>query len=93
LRSWRHAETIDNGGGRVILAPVVPAAGVFAWAFWDRWMSDWLRGVLRLDAVVPVILIAAALLMTLEPTILGVTVTERQIVLAFFGFLGHRYAR
>jgi len=72
----------------MILAPVVPAAGVFAWAFWDRWMLDWLRGVLRLDAVVPVILIAAALLMTLEPTILGVTVTERQIVLAFFGFLG-----
>jgi hypothetical protein len=26
--------------------------------------------------------------MTLEPTILGVTITERQIVLAFFGFLG-----
>ena len=51
-------------------------------------MLDWLRGVLRLDAVVPVILIAAALLMTLEPTIAGVTVTERQIVLAFFGFLG-----
>lgn len=51
-------------------------------------MLDRLRGVLKLDAVVPVVLIAAALLMTLEPTILGVTVTERQIVLAFFGFLG-----
>jgi hypothetical protein len=50
---------------------------------WDR-----LRGVLRLDAVVPVVLIAAAVLMTLEPTVLGVTITERQIVLAFFGFLG-----
>jgi hypothetical protein len=49
---------------------------------------DWLRGVLRLDAVVPAILIAAAVLMTLEPTILGVTITEKQIVLAFFGFLG-----
>ena len=44
--------------------------------------------MLKLDAVVPVVLIAAALLMTLEPTILGVTITERQIVLAFFGFLG-----
>jgi Domain of unknown function (DUF5919) len=44
--------------------------------------------VLKLDAVVPVALIVAALLMTLEPTILGVTITERQIVLAFFGFLG-----
>ena len=51
-------------------------------------MLDRLRGVLKLDAVVPVVLIAAALLMTLEPTILGVTITERQIVLAFFGFLG-----
>ncbi len=49
---------------------------------------DWLRGVLRLDAIVPVILIVAAALMTLEPTILGVTITERQIVLAFFGCLG-----
>ena len=50
-------------------------------------MLDRLRGVLKLDAIVPVVLIAAALLMTLEPTILGVTITERQIVLAFFGFL------
>jgi hypothetical protein len=49
---------------------------------------DWLRGVLRIDAIVPVILIVAAALMTLEPTILGVTISERQIVLAFFGFLG-----
>jgi hypothetical protein len=51
-------------------------------------MFERLRDVLKLDAVVPVVLIAAALLMTLEPTILGVTITERQIVLAFFGFLG-----
>lgn len=51
-------------------------------------MLDRLRGVLRLDTVVPIVLIAAALLMTLEPSILGVTITERQIVLAFFGFLG-----
>lgn len=51
-------------------------------------MVDRLRSLLRLDSAVPVVLIAAALLMTLEPTILGVTITERQIVLAFFGFLG-----
>lgn len=51
-------------------------------------MLDRLRGVLKLDAIVPVALVVAALLMTLEPTILGVTITERQIVLAFFGFLG-----
>ena len=51
-------------------------------------MLDRLRGVLKLDSVVPVVLITAALAMTLDPTILGVTITERQIVLAFFGFLG-----
>jgi hypothetical protein len=51
-------------------------------------MRQRLRGVLGLDAVVPVVLIVAALLITLEPTILGVTITDRQIVLAFFGFLG-----
>jgi hypothetical protein len=51
-------------------------------------MVDRLRGMLELDAVVPVVLIAAALLLTLEPTVLGVTISERQIVLAFFGFLG-----
>ena len=44
---------------------------------WDRRMFQRLRDVLKLDAVVPVVLIAAALLMTLEPTILGVTITER----------------
>jgi hypothetical protein len=51
-------------------------------------MVDRLRGMLELDAVVSVVLIAAALLLTLEPTVLGVTISERQIVLAFFGFLG-----
>jgi hypothetical protein len=44
--------------------------------------------MLGLDAVVPVVLIAAAVLMTLEPTIFGVAITEREIVLGFFGFLG-----
>lgn len=51
-------------------------------------MMNRLRGALGLDAVVPVVLIAAALLMTLDPTMFGVAVSERQIVLAFFGFLG-----
>ena len=51
-------------------------------------MVDRLRSMLGLDAVVPVVLIAVALLLTLEPTVLGVTISERQIVLAFFGFLG-----
>jgi hypothetical protein len=51
-------------------------------------MVDRLRGMLGLEAVVPVVLIATALLLTLEPTVLGVTISERQIVLAFFGFLG-----
>ena len=51
-------------------------------------MRDRLRGMLGLDVVVPVVLVVAAVLMTLEPTVLGVTVSERQIVLAFFGFLG-----
>lgn len=51
-------------------------------------MRDRLRGMLGLDAVVPVVLIAAAVLMTLEPTVFGVAFTERDIILGFFGFLG-----
>lgn len=51
-------------------------------------MRDRLRGMLGLDAVVPVVLIAAAVLMTLEPTVFGVAITERDIILGFFGFLG-----
>jgi hypothetical protein len=51
-------------------------------------MMDRLRAILGLDSIVPVVLVAAAVLMTLEPTVLGVTLSERQIVLAFFGFLG-----
>ncbi len=51
-------------------------------------MLDRLREILTLDAIVPVVLIVAALVLTLEPTVLGVSVSERQIVLAFFGFLG-----
>lgn len=51
-------------------------------------MKDWLRELLRLDAVVPVVLVVAAALMTLDPTIFGVAISERDIVLGFFGFLG-----
>src|SRR5712691_190135 len=47
-----------------------------------------LRGILGLDAIVPAVLVVAAVVMTLEPTVLGVAVSDRQIVLAFFGFLG-----
>lgn len=58
-----------------------------------RVSSDWrtrdrLRGMLGLDAVVPLVLIAAAVLMTLEPTVFGVAISEREIILGFFGFLG-----
>lgn len=51
-------------------------------------MKDRLRGMLGLDAVVPVVLVVAAALTALEPTIFGVAITERGIILAFFGFLG-----
>jgi hypothetical protein len=51
-------------------------------------MRERLRGMLGLDAIVPIVLIIAAVLMTLDPTIFGVAVSERQIVLGFFGFLG-----
>jgi hypothetical protein len=51
-------------------------------------MRERLRGTLGLDAIVPVVLIVAAVVMTLEPSFFEVTVSERQIVLAFFGFLG-----
>jgi hypothetical protein len=51
-------------------------------------MRERLRGMLGLDAVLPVILIAAAVLMTLKPTIFGVAIDEREIILGFFGFIG-----
>lgn len=51
-------------------------------------MRDRLRGVFGLDGVVPVVLIVAAVLITLEPTIFGVALSERQVVLGFFGFFG-----
>jgi len=44
--------------------------------------------MLGLDAVVPVVLIAVAVLMTLDPTVFGVAISERDVVLGFFGFLG-----
>jgi hypothetical protein len=51
-------------------------------------MRDRLRGMLGLDAVLPVVLIVAAVLMTLEPTIFGVAIDEREIILGFFGLIG-----
>src|ERR1700736_3246621 len=51
-------------------------------------MRDRLRGMLGLDAVLPVVLIVAAVLMTLKPTIFGVAIDEREIILGFFGFIG-----
>jgi hypothetical protein len=51
-------------------------------------MREWLGGMFRLDAVMPVVLVVAAVLLTLEPTIGGVSISDRQVVLAFFGFLG-----
>jgi hypothetical protein len=47
-----------------------------------------LRRILGLDAVVPVVLVLAAALFSLEPTIFGVSISERAIILGFFGFLG-----
>jgi hypothetical protein len=44
--------------------------------------------MIGLDSVMPVVLVVAAVLMMLEPTIGGVSISDRQIVLAFFGFLG-----
>lgn len=51
-------------------------------------MRDRFRGLFGLDAVVPAVLVAAAALMALEPKFFGVQVTDRQIVLGFFAFLG-----
>ena len=51
-------------------------------------MKERLRGISGLDAVVPAVLIAASVLFSLEPTIFGVTIAERQIVLGFFAFYG-----
>lgn len=51
-------------------------------------MKERLRGMSGLDAVVPVVLVAASVLFSLEPTIFGVTISERQIVLGFFTFYG-----
>jgi hypothetical protein len=62
-----------------------PAGQVVILVFGEWRMRDRLRGMLGLDAVVPLVLIVAAALMALEPTIFGVAITEREIVLGFFG--------
>lgn len=51
-------------------------------------MRERLRGLFGLDAVVPVVLVVAATLMALEPTIFGIRISDRAIVLGFFGFIG-----
>jgi hypothetical protein len=48
-------------------------------------MRDRIRGLLGLDAVMPMVLIAGAVLMTLEPTVFGVAISEREIVLGSSG--------
>jgi hypothetical protein len=47
-----------------------------------------LRAMLGLDAVAPVVLIAAAVILSLDPTVFGMAISERAIILGFFGFLG-----
>ena len=46
------------------------------------------QGLLQTDTIVPLVLVVAAIVMTLDPTVFGVAITDRQIILAFFGFLG-----
>lgn len=51
-------------------------------------MRTRIRGLFQTDTIVPCVLVVSAVVMSLDPTVLGVTVSERQIVLGFFGFLG-----
>lgn len=51
-------------------------------------MRTRIRGLFQADTIVPCVLVVSAVVMSLDPTVLGVTVSERQIVLGFFGFLG-----
>lgn len=46
------------------------------------------RGLLQTDTIVPLVLVAAAIIISLDPTVFGVSISERQIILAFFAFLG-----
>lgn len=51
-------------------------------------MRKRVRAALGIDTLVPAILVAIAIIISLEPTIFGVTITDRQVILAFVGFLG-----
>jgi len=51
-------------------------------------MGTRVRGLLRADSVIPAVLVVIAIVTSLEPTIFGVTISDRQIILAFVGFLG-----
>lgn len=51
-------------------------------------MRTRIRGLLQADTIIPSVLVIAAVVMSLDPTVFGVSVSERQIVLGFFGFLG-----
>jgi hypothetical protein len=51
-------------------------------------MRERLRTVVELDNVVPLVLIVGAVLISLDPAVFGAELSERSIVLAFFGFLG-----
>jgi hypothetical protein len=51
-------------------------------------MRTRIRGLFQVDTVIPSVLVISAVVMSLDPTVFGVAVSERQIVLGFFGFLG-----
>jgi hypothetical protein len=46
------------------------------------------RGWLRTDVIVPTVMVALAIITSLEPKIFGIEISERQIVLGFVAFLG-----
>lgn len=51
-------------------------------------MKKRLRAAFGIDTLVPTVLVTIAIIVSLEPTVFGVTITDRQIILAFVGFLG-----
>jgi hypothetical protein len=46
------------------------------------------HGSIRTDVIVPAVLVVLAIVTSLEPTVFGVQISERQIVLGFVAFLG-----
>jgi hypothetical protein len=47
-----------------------------------------IRNLVGVETVIPVVLVTVAIVVSLEPSIFGVAITDRQIILAFVGFLG-----